>query len=163
MHYDRHPNFFWYILLKFPRSNRKDFENLSLLRKFKILPSVFPPVCLDIYDSLDEVVTGLWAEADCEPYSAKIDPSPVESTKHNEAKDFLKLHYFSISQKSYSSIYLGKYKDMETWNIQMQFHKYYDTIVRILKLPTKLSYHKRRSEASDVCESRFYDKERGGW
>ena len=31
----------------------------------------------------------------------------------------------------------------------------------ILKLPTKLSYHKRRSEASDVCESRFYDKERG--
>ena len=24
-----------------------------------LLPSVFPPVCLDIYDSLDEVVTGL--------------------------------------------------------------------------------------------------------
>ena len=139
---------------------------MSLLRKFKILPSVFPPVCLDIYGSLDEVVTGLWAEADCEPYSAKIDPPPVESTKHNEAKVFLKLHYllnFFNFTKKYSSIYLGKYKDVEAWNIQMQFHKYYDPIVTILKLPTKLSYHKRRSEASDVCESRFYDKERGGW
>ena len=74
-------------------SDGKDHENLSLWRKFKILPSVFSPVRLDIYDSLDEVVTGLWAEADCEPYSAKIDPPPVDSTKHNEAKDFLELHY----------------------------------------------------------------------
>ena len=59
MHHDRHPIFLIFFYEIFPISDRKKFKNLSLLRKFKILPSVFPPVCLDIYGSLDEVVTGL--------------------------------------------------------------------------------------------------------